>query len=321
MYERLKIVSLTANTEMAKEIAELIGVDVMKSTVMHFADGEILFEGGESFRGDDVFIVQSTCCPVTERLMEVLLCIDACKRAGAATISCIIPYFGYARQDRKAKARQPISCKLVADLLTTAGADRVVCCDLHASQTAGFFNIPVDDISTMPLFYSYVNKNLNLNDTVCVSPDHGGVVRTSKLAEKLNVPIAIIDKRRPKPNQAEVIGIVGDINGKDCVIVDDIVDTAGTLCNAAGKLKELGAKRIFACITHGVLSNPAVERINNSVIEKLIITDSIPLPEEKKSDKIVVLSLAPMLASIIIALQTGSPLSAAIQRYAKGCEK
>ena len=308
MYERIKLVSLTANVEMTKQIASMIGIEVMPSSVVHFADGEILFEGGKSFRGDNVYIIQSTCTPVTERLMEVLLCIDACKRASARTITCIMPYFGYSRQDRKAKARQPISAKLVADLLTVAGANRVVCTDLHAAQIAGFFNIPVDDVSALPIFYRYF-KDLDLKDVVCVSPDHGGVRRTYLLAEKLNAPIAIIDKRRPQPNKAEIIGIVGDVKGKNCIIVDDIVDTAGTLCLAANKLKELGAKTVYAAITHGILSDPACQRINESPIEKIVITDSIPLCKEKKCTKIEVLEMAPLYAKIIVSLEEGKSLS------------
>lgn len=309
MHERLKLVSLTANKKMALEIANILGVEIHPTEISHFADGEILFTGKKSFRGDNVYIVQSTCSPVTERLMELLLCIDACKRASAKSITCIIPYFGYSRQDRKAKPRQPISAKLVADMLEVAGANRIVSSDLHASQLSGFFNIPVDDVSPIVLFYSYFKK-LNLgNDVVCVSPDHGGLVRTSKMAEILNVPLAIIDKRRPSPNKAEFLSIVGDVKDKTCIIVDDIVDTAGTLILAVDKLKELGAKKIYAAITHGVLSLDAVERINASALDKLIITDSIPLDESKKSDKIDVVSLSPLFSKIIASLEDGRSLS------------
>ncbi len=308
MLERLKIVSLTANPEMAKEIAKIIGTEILPSEITHFADGEILFTGKKSFRGDNVYIIQSTCAPVTERLMELLLCIDACKRASAKTINCIMPYFGYSRQDRKAKPRQPISAKLVADMLEVAGADRIVASDLHAPQIAGFFNIPVDDVSPIALFYSYFVSLGITEDVVCVSPDHGGLVRTSKLADSFNAPIAIIDKRRPQPNKAEILSIVGDVEGKTCIIVDDIVDTAGTLLLAVNKLLELGAKRVYAAVTHGVLSNDAVNRINESGLTKLIITDSIPLPEIKKSDKIDVISLAPLFAKIIVSLEEGKSL-------------
>ena len=308
MLNRLKIVSLTANPEMAKEIARIIGTEILPSDITHFADGEILFTGKKSFRGDDVYIIQSTCSPVTERLMELLLCIDACKRASARTINCIIPYFGYSRQDRKAKPRQPISAKLVADMLEVAGATRIVASDLHASQIAGFFNIPVDDVSPVSLFYRYFVDHGVTENVVCVSPDHGGLVRTSKLATCLNAPLAIIDKRRPEPNKAEILSIVGDVKGKDCIIVDDIVDTAGTLLLAVNKLIELGAKRVYAAVTHGVLSLDAVDRINQSGLTKLVITDSIPLSEEKKSDKIDVISLAPLFSKIIISLQEGKSL-------------
>ena len=314
MHERLKLVSLTANTEMALEIAKIIGVEVLPTEITHFADGEILFTGKKSFRGDNVYIIQSTCAPVTERLMELLLCIDACKRASARSITCIVPYFGYARQDRKAKPRQPISARLVADMLEIAGAQRIVSSDLHASQIAGFFNIPVDDVSPVTLFYRYF-KDLDLGNIVCVSPDHGGLVRTGKLAEKLNAPLAIIDKRRPEPNKAEILSIVGNVKGKTCIIVDDIVDTAGTLLIAVEKLVELGAKRVYAAITHGVLSRDAVERINKSSLYKLVITDSIPLTEEKKSDKIDVVSLAPLFSKIIVALDEGKSLYETHQEF------
>ena len=316
MHERLKLVSLTANKEMAEAIAKDIGVEILPTEVSHFADGEILFTGKKSFRGDNVYIIQSTCAPVTERLMELLLCIDACKRASARSITCVIPYFGYARQDRKAKPRQPISAKLVADMLETAGAQRIVSTDLHASQLAGFFSIPVDDVSPVTLFYKYFN-DLHLDNIVCVSPDHGGLVRTSKLAEKLNAPLAIIDKRRPEPNKAEILSIVGDVKDKTCIIVDDIVDTAGTLIIAIDKLKELGAKKIYAAISHGVLSKDAVELINKSALDKLVITDSIPLTEDKKSPKIDVVSLAPLFSKIIVALDEGKSLFETHQEFIK----
>lgn len=315
MNDRLKLVALDANKEMSQQIADRIGVEILPTTITHFADGEILFEGQKSFRGDNVYIIQSTCSPVNERLMEVLICIDACKRASARSITCIMPYFGYARQDRKAKARQPISARLVADLLTTAGANRVVACDLHVPQITGFFNIPVDEASPVPLFYEYF-ASLKLKNIVCVSPDHGGTARTSRFADIMGASIAIIDKRRPAPNKAEMIGIVGDVKDKTCILVDDIVDTAGTLCMAAEKLKELGAVEVYAAVTHGVLSNPAIERINNSCIKELVITDSIPLPAEKQSPKIRVLSLAPVLAKVISAIENGTSLSQAFQAYA-----
>lgn len=314
MENNIKIIALSASVDMAEKIASILGINVMPSSVVHFADGEIMFEGKESFRGCNVYIIQSTCYPVTEHLMEVLVAIDACKRGSAKSITCIMPYFGYARQDRKAKPRQPITAKLVADLLTTAGANRVVCTDLHASQIQGFFNIPVDEVLSTPLYYRYFT-NLHLENVVCVSPDHGGVVRTSRLAERMGAPIAIIDKRRPRPNEAEIIGIVGDVKDKTCIIVDDIVDTAGTLCLAANKLKELGAKKVYAAICHAILSGKALERIKESALDKVVITDTIPLPEEKKCDKIEVLSLAPMYADIIATLEEGGSLGAVFQDF------
>lgn len=314
MENNIKIIALSASVDMAEKIASILGINVMPSSVVHFADGEIMFEGKESFRGCNVYIIQSTCYPVTEHLMEVLVAIDACKRGSAKSITCIMPYFGYARQDRKAKPRQPITAKLVADLLTTAGANRVVCTDLHASQIQGFFNIPVDEVLSTPLYYRYFT-NLHLDNVVCVSPDHGGVVRTSRLAERMGAPIAIIDKRRPRPNEAEIIGIVGDVKDKTCIIVDDIVDTAGTLCLAANKLKELGAKKVYAAICHAILSGKALDRIKESALDKVVITDTIPLPEEKKCDKIEVLSLAPMYADIIATLEEGGSLGAVFQDF------
>ena len=316
MADRIKIIALSANQEMAQQVAKNIKAELLPTKIMHFADGEMLFEAAKSFRGDNVYIIQSTCPPVTERLMELLLCIDACKRASAKSITCIIPYYGYARQDRKAKPRQPISAKLVADLLETAGMDRLVCTDLHTSQITGFFNVPVDDANPIPLFYKYFSE-LNLENIVCVSPDHGGLVRTSKLAEKFNAPIAIIDKRRPEPNKAEIMSIVGDVKDKTCIIVDDIVDTAGTLSIAIAKLYELGAKAVYAAISHGVLSHDAVDKINKSGLVKLVITDSIPLPEEKKSDKIDVVSLAPLIGNIVVALEEGTSLFEVHQRFIK----
>ena len=314
MDNQIKIISLTASKEFAENVAHILGIEVTPSNVVHFADGEIMFQGLESFRGCNVYIIQSTCAPATEHLMEVLIAIDACKRGSAKSITCIMPCFGFARQDRKAKPRQPITAKLVADLLTTAGANRIVCTDLHASQIQGFFNIPVDEVVATPLYYRYFT-NMHLKDVVCVSPDHGGVVRTSRLAEKMGAPIAIIDKRRPRPNEAELIGIVGDVKDKDCIIVDDIVDTAGTLCLAANKLKELGARHVYAAISHAILSGPACERIQNSGIDKLVTTDTIPLPPEKKLDKIEVLSLAPMYADIIDCIEYGGSLGKVFQDF------
>lgn len=320
MLDRIRLVCLSSNKELTKKIADILQVPVMDSEVTHFADGEILFEGKQSFRGDKVYIIQSTCPPVSERLMELLICCDALKRASAKEINAIIPYFGYARQDRKAKARQPITARLVADLLQVAGVNRVVSTDLHAPQIQGFFNCPVDDVSSIPIFVKYF-KEMNLDNIVVVSPDHGGVVRTKKLADKLNAPLAIIDKRRPQPNIAEIVSVVGDVKDKNVIIFDDMVDTAGTLVKAAQTLKDMGALKIFAAISHGVLSKDATTKIENSVLEELIITDTIPLAEEKKVSKIKVVSMAPLLAKIIEHIELGKSLSDAHKEFAAQLKK
>lgn len=314
----MKMFYLSTNKDLAEKIAAYAKevlfetLPLTEGILTHFADGEVLFESREPVRGEDVFIIQSTCAPANDTLMELLICIDACKRASAKSITCIIPYYGYARQDRKGSQRQSISAKLVADMLSAAGATSIVCVDLHATQIVGFFNIPVDNISATSLFYHKL-KHEDRNNLVCVSPDHGGVVRTMALASKLNVPIAIIDKRRPEPNKCEIVSLVGDVKGKDCVIVDDIVDTAGTLCNAADELKKLGAKSVRAFITHGVLSKNAVDLIDKSGLDELCITDSIPL--RRKSQKITVVSLAGLLAEIIVALKYNRPLRIVLNQF------
>lgn len=314
MLKRVKLISLTANPNLTKQISVRLGVPVIDTKVLHFADGEILFEANETFRGDDVYVIQSTCNPVTERLMELLICIDALKRASARSVNVVIPYYGYARQERKAKPRQPITAKLVANLITTAGADRVICMDLHAAAIQGFFDIPVDDISAINIFASYF-KRKHLNNLACVSPDHGGVVRASRLASKLDASLVIIDKRRTKPNVSEIVAIVGDIKNKNCLIVDDIADTCGTLCHAADKLKELGAKRVYAVVTHAILSGNAIQHINNSSLDELVITDTIPLPPEKRCKKIKVLSVAPILSEVITSIANGHSLSKTLHEY------
>ena len=314
----MKLFSLSANKKLAESICNYFksvlckNVNLAESALTHFADGEVLFETKVPVRGEDVIILQSTCAPANDTLMELLICIDACKRASAKSITVIMPYYGYSRQDRKGNKRQSISAKLVADLLQTAGVDRLICMDLHATQIVGFFDIPVDNMSAVPLFYNKL-KNDNLKNVVCVSPDHGGVVRTTALATKLNVPIAIIDKRRPEPNKCEIVSIVGDVKGKRCIIVDDIVDTAGTLCNAADELKKLGAERVEAFITHGVLSLDSVDKIEKSGLDKLVITDSIPL--RKESSKIEVISLNELLAKIILALMENRPFGEVLDLY------
>ncbi|OAT73802.1 ribose-phosphate diphosphokinase [Parageobacillus thermoglucosidasius] len=297
-HHNLKLFALNSNVKLAEEIAQVMGIELGKCSVSRFSDGEIQINIEESIRGDDVFVIQSTSVPVNEHLMELLIMIDALKRASAKTINIVMPYYGYARQDRKARSREPITAKLVANLLETAGASRVITLDLHAPQIQGFFDIPIDHLMGVPILAEYF-KNKNLDDIVVVSPDHGGVTRTRKLADRLKAPIAIIDKRRPKPNVAEVMNIVGQVQGKTAILIDDIIDTAGTITLAANALVENGAKEVYACCTHPVLSGPAIERIQNSKIKELVVTNTIALPEEKKIDKIVELSVAPLIAEAI----------------------
>lgn len=305
----LKVFSLNSNLPLAKEIAKVIGVELGKSSVTRFSDGEIQINIEESIRGCDVYVIQSTSSPVNENIMELLIMIDALKRASAKTINIVMPYYGYARQDRKARAREPITAKLVANLLETAGATRVICLDLHAPQIQGFFEIPTDHLMGVPILADYFQKRNFEGDIVIVSPDHGGVTRARKLAERLKAPIAIIDKRRPRPNVAEVMNIVGNIDGKIAILIDDIIDTAGTITLAANALVENGAQEVYACCTHPVLSGPAIDRIQNSKIKELVITNSIALPEEKKTDKIINLSVAPLLGEAIIRVHEEQSVS------------
>ncbi|WP_026562420.1 ribose-phosphate diphosphokinase [Bacillus sp. J37] len=304
----LKIFTLNSNPALAKEIADIVGVELGKSSVTRFSDGEIQINIEESIRGCDVYIIQSTSNPVNEHIMELLIMIDALKRASAKTINIVIPYYGYARQDRKARAREPITAKLVANLLETAGSTRVITLDLHAPQIQGFFDIPIDHLMGVPILGEYF-LGKNLDDIVIVSPDHGGVTRARKLADKLKAPIAIIDKRRPRPNVAEVMNIVGHIEGKTAILIDDIIDTAGTITLAANALEENGAKEVYACCTHPVLSGPAIDRIANSKIKELVITNSIQLPEEKRIDKLVELSVAPLIGEAIIRVHEKQSVS------------
>ncbi|GER67644.1 ribose-phosphate pyrophosphokinase [Weizmannia acidilactici] len=308
----LKIFTLNSNPKLAEEIARVVGVELGKCSVSQFSDGEIQINIEESIRGCDVYVIQSTSDPVNEHMMELLIMVDALKRASARTINLVIPYYGYARQDRKARAREPITAKLVANLLETAGATRVITLDLHAPQIQGFFDIPIDHLMGVPIIAKYFKgKKFRQEDIVVVSPDHGGVTRARKLAERLKAPIAIIDKRRPRPNVAEVMNIVGNVDGKICIIIDDIIDTAGTITLAAKALIESGAKEVYASCTHPVLSGPAIERINNSPIKELVVTNSINIPEERKIEKLVELSVAPLLGEAIIRVhedQSVSPL-------------
>lgn len=298
-----------SNTSLVDKICENLEIDKGKCTVSTFSDGEISIDIGISVRGKDAFIIQSTSSPVNDNLMELLILIDALKRASAGRINAVIPYYGYARQDRKTKAREPITSKLVADLLTKAGADRVVAMDLHAGQIQGYFDIPVDHLTAVPYLARYFKDIVKEDDFVVVSPDLGGVTRTRKFANELNLPIAIIEKRRPKANVSEVMNIIGDVDGKSVILVDDIADTAGTITQAADALKAKGAKYVYGAATHGVLSGPAIERIKNSSLEKFVITDTIELPEEKNIDKIDVVSVAPIFASAIRRINTSTSVS------------
>ena len=303
-----KVFTGNAHTELAEEIASIMGKPLGKATVTKFSDGEISVNLWESVRGIDVYIVQPTCNPVNDNLMELLIMIDAMKRASAGRINAVIPYYGYARQDRKAKARDPITAKLVADLIMAAGADRVLTMDLHANQIQGYFNIPVDHLVGMPILARYF-KEKALEDVVVVSPDHGSVTRARNMAEYLDCPIAIVDKRRPEPNKSEIMNIIGDIKGKNCIIIDDMIDTAGTITNAANAIKDMGAVAVYACATHPVLSGPAVDRIEKSAIEELVLLNTIPMPEEKKSSKMKFLSVAPLFAEAMTRVFTNGSIS------------
>lgn len=308
----IKIFTCNSNVPVAKQMAEALGLKLGLADVKHFSDGEIAVSINESVRGSDVFIVQSTCAPVNTNLMELLIMIDAMKRASAGRITAVIPYFGYARQDRKAKARDPISAKLCADILTTAGADRVLTMDLHAAQIQGFFNIPLDHLLGVPILSPYFDKKFkdDKDNLVVVSPDLGSVTRARNFAARVDAPLAIIDKRRQRANVCEVMNIIGDVKGKKCIIVDDMIDTAGTLCNAAKAIVEIGgATEVSACATHGVLSGPAIERINNSVLKEIVLLDTIPLPESKQSPKITMLPVAPVFAEAIERIYTDKPMS------------
>ena len=308
VFSNYKIFAANSHPELAEEISSIIGKPLGDAKVSKFSDGEISVGLGESVRGSDCFIIQPTCDPVNDNLMELLIMIDAMKRASAGRISAVMPYYGYARQDRNAKPRDPITAKLVADMLVAAGADRVVTMDLHAAQIQGYFTIPVDHLVGLPILGRYFAA-MNLEDLVIVSPDHGSVPRARNMAEPLECPIAIVDKRRPEPNKSEIMNIIGDIEGKNCILVDDMIDTAGTITNAANALKDLGAKSVRACATHAVLSGPAIERIEKSAIEELVLLNTMPIPPEKMLDKMKVLSVAPIFAEAIYRIHTNGSVS------------
>jgi ribose-phosphate pyrophosphokinase len=303
-----KVFAGNSHPELAEEITSIMGKPLGKATVTKFSDGEISVSLWESVRGIDVYIIQPTSDPVNDNLMELLIMIDAMKRASAGRINAVIPYYGYARQDRKAKARDPITAKLVANLLVAAGADRVLTMDLHANQIQGYFDIPVDHLVGMPILAKYF-KDKNLEDVVIVSPDHGSVTRARNMAEYLDCPIAIVDKRRPEPNKSEIMNIIGNIEDKNCIILDDMIDTAGTITNAANAIKDMGAKDVFACATHAILSGPAVGRIQDSAISELVLLNTVPMPEEKRIDKMTFLSVAPLFAEAMIRVFTNGSIS------------
>lgn len=300
MHDKIKIFSGNSNPDLAQKICDSLGVSLGAARVRRFSDGEVLVEIGENVRGRDVYVVQSTCAPTNDNLMELLVITDALKRASAATITAVIPYYGYARQDRKAAPRTPITAKLVADLITTAGVNRVVTIDLHAGQIQGFFNIPVDNLYAAPVILNYLKDRFKGEQVVMVSPDAGGTERARAFAKRLEYSLAVIDKRRTGPNVAEVMHLIGDVRDKIAIILDDMIDTAGTLTQAAKALKANGAKSVYACATHGVLSGPAIERINNSEIEEVVLTDTIPAGVGAAlTTKIRMLSVADLLAEAI----------------------
>lgn len=307
--KKIKLFSLSSNRPLAEEIAEYVGVPLSECNVQRFADGEVSINIEETVRGHDVFVIQSTNKPVNDNYIELLIMIDALKRASAQSINVIMPYYGYSRQDRKAASRQPISAKLMADLLQAAGATRVLCVDLHADQIQGFFDIPIDNFRALPILAKYfVDKKIE--DVVVISPDHGGTTRARRLADALGAPLAIIDKRRPRPNVAQVMNVIGEVEGMNAVIIDDMVDTAGTLVAAVEMLKIKGAKDIYCCCTHPILSDPAIERISNSALKELVTTNTIQLEEYKKDcAKMVQLSVAPLIGQGILNIVDDKPLS------------
>jgi len=306
----MKILSGTSNQKLSKEICKLLKLKLVNTNIKRFSDGEIYIEINENIRGNSVFVIQSTSNPANDNLMELLLCIDALRRSSAKNITAVIPYYGYARQDRKVVPRTSISAKVVANLITNAGASRVVTVDLHAGQIQGFFDMPVDNLFTTPLFARYIKKKLKKKKLICVSPDVGGVQRTRGLATKIKADLAIIDKRRPKPGKSQVMNIIGDVKGKTCIIVDDIIDSGGTIINAVDALKKNGATEVYVFITHAVLSGDASSKIKKSKIKKLIITDTIDNSQKiKNNDKIEVLSISSLMAEAIKRISNSTSVS------------
>ncbi len=306
----MKLLTCNSNKTLSKKIAKYLKLKLVNSSIKKFADGEIYIEINENIRGNSIFIIQSISSPANDNLMELLLCIDALKRSSAKNITAVIPYFGYARQDRKVVPRTSISAKLVSNLITKAGADRVVTVDLHAGQVQGFFDIPVDNLFCTPIFARHVNKNINKKNITCVAPDVGGTERARALGKLLDVGLAIVDKRRPSPGKSQVMNVVGNVKNKTCVIVDDIIDSGGTIVNAAEALKNRGAKEVYVYITHGVLSGEAVKKIEKSVIKKLVITDSIDNNERvKKARNIEVLSISNLMGEAIKRISNSTSVS------------
>ncbi|MCF7931848.1 MAG: ribose-phosphate pyrophosphokinase [Acholeplasmataceae bacterium] len=307
--KKVKLFALSSNKKLAEEISVASGIEISNVDVVQFADGEISVNIEESVRGHDVFVIQSTSAPANEHLMELLILTDAVKRASARTLTVLMPYYGYSRQDRKSKSRQPITAKLVADMLQIAGINRLICIDLHAAQIQGFFNIPIDNFPAGPLLADYFLNTKKLKNVVVVSPDHGGVTRARGFARVLDAPLAIIDKRRPKPNQAEVANIIGEVNGKIAIMVDDIIDTAGTLAAGAKALINAGATEVYAAATHPVFSGDALQRIDESLLKEVVVTDTIALPVGCCSNKIVQLSIGPLLGESILHIIKDEPIS------------
>ncbi len=306
--DKIRVFTGNSNVGLVKEICDTLGIPLGRAEVKNFSDGEICVEIQESVRGLDIYVVQSICPPSNDNLMELLIMLDALKRASASCITAVIPYYGYARQDRKVAPRTPISAKLVADLIEVAGATRVVCMDLHAGQIQGFFNIPVDNLFATPILLGYIKDNFK-DDIVVVSPDAGGVERARAFAKRLSSGLAIVDKRRSGPNVSEVLHVIGDVEGKLAILLDDIVDTAGTLVNSAQALNEHGAKEIYACCTHGVFSGPAIERIEDSPIKEVVVTNTIPKRPGKESKKITYLAVSSLLAEAIRRIHFGESVS------------
>lgn len=307
--QKVKLFSLSANKGLAKEISEFTNIPLSKCEVKRFADGEIGLNIEETVRGHHVFIIQPTHSPVNEHYMELLIMIDAVKRASSKSVNVVMPYYGYSRQDRKSASRQPISAKLVANLLEKSGADRVISMDLHAGQIQGFFDIPIDNLLAMPLIVDYFQKKFPKEDLVIVSPDHGGAVRARQMGNAMNAPIAIIDKSRPQANEVEMMGIVGDVSDKIAIIIDDLIDTAGTISQASHALKDAGAKSVYAACTHPIFSHPAKDRIDNSEIEEIVTTNTIELNDAKRSKKIKQLSVAQLIGQSILNIIMDKPLS------------